>query len=133
MASIEDCRNLFEQGYYPRCVQLLRSLLASGTSAEVLVELAQVYLFVGYVNRALDVLRNFSQVNGPVKTSAQHLVTMIRCFAGSLQSATFREFIDEADRTYQVMPQISSTMDLDTDDVSGIFFMSWNGSLSKLT
>ena len=60
MASIEDCRNLFERGYYPRCIELLRSLLASGTSPEVLMELAQVYLSVGYVNN-LGRFAQFSQ------------------------------------------------------------------------
>jgi hypothetical protein len=119
MAAIEDSRDLFDRGYYPQCVELLRSLLASGMSAEVLMELAQVYLFLGYANKALNVLRDFSQVNGPVKAATRRLEKMLGCFAGCLQSATFHDLVDEADRAYQEMPQTVSDMNLDTDDVSG--------------
>lgn len=119
MASIEECRLLREQGQYIQSISGLIKLQKAGeTSADIPLELAQTYLVQGHINKALDVLHSSSEVIDAAPASKKHLATMLRCFAGPCQSATFREFIDEADKTYQLMPQRLQDASLNTDIVS---------------
>lgn len=119
MTSIEHSRDLFDRGCYPQCIELLRSLLACGASAEVVAELAQVYLFLGYANKALEVLRDVTLVSDHGMTAQSRLRNMLDCFATCLQSATFHDVLETADRIYQQVPQTASGANLDPEDVSG--------------
>jgi tetratricopeptide (TPR) repeat protein len=118
MAAIEHSRELFDQGYYPQYVELLKSSLATKPAAEAFTELAQVYLFLGHANKALDILNELLQANVPVKPATRRLGKMLVCFARCLCSATFHDVLNEAYRTYKEIPRSASDKSFDTEDVS---------------
>ena len=99
--SIAHARQLRKQGYYIQAAEEIQSLRArTEDSAELLIQLAEIYITQGYLNRAHSLLTVDVQNIKDGDDHARWAVGMMQCFTGAIVSGKIWTSLPEAGGIY---------------------------------
>jgi hypothetical protein len=100
--SFDHARQLHKRGYHTQAAEEIQSLRTrDGDAVELVIQLAEIYVTQGYLNRAHSLLTvDVQNVKDGVDDHSGWTLGMMRCFTGAIVSDKIWTIIPEAGRIY---------------------------------